>query len=147
MIIKQLRAALWSVLVMIWAPIALLLAVPVVAHAAAVVETAQFALNLSPGLLVAFSILLSSLSGATALLYRIDKQLRAEPDKPLPRALLTCASHMAGSWVAGTLAFIGAQRIDSDYWGVFASVICASFVGAVYIEKAAERFLPTPTVR
>jgi hypothetical protein len=136
----QLRGALWSAVTIIWLPVAALLMAPVVARAAPTVETAQFILSLTPSLVIAFAWILSSLSGATALLIRLDRQLAADPPKPLARPLLSCASHIAGSWLAGVLAFMLSLRLGLDVWELFVGVICASFLGATFIERLAERY-------
>uniref|UniRef100_UPI0025F63590 hypothetical protein n=1 Tax=uncultured Xylophilus sp. TaxID=296832 RepID=UPI0025F63590 len=60
---------------------------------------------------------------------------------PLPRPLLFCAAHMLGSWLAGTLAFITAQQQVMDVWLGLGLVIVASFIGAKFVEGAAERYL------
>lgn len=136
---RQLHAALWSAITILWSPVAGLLCVPLVANAASL-EAAKAVLALTPALTVAFAWILSSLSGATALLIRIDRQLAADPPRPLARPILSCTAHMLGSWLAGTLAFVIAQRVGVDVWELFVGVICASFLGATFIERVAEKY-------
>jgi len=91
---------------------------------------------------------LSSLSGATALLQRIDRELRGSVDKKLPRPTLFAAAHMLGSWLAGCLAFLICENLNSNDWLELALIICASFTGAKFIESISEKYLaqwtPTP---
>jgi hypothetical protein len=133
---RHLRAAVWVLLLTLWAPVAL--AVGALATPAAPVVAV--ALEVSP-LLLLISAALSTLSGATALLLRIDRELTAAPDRPLPRPWLFCSAHMLGSWLAGVMAFIGSQRADLSGWEVLFAVLVASFVGARAIEMVAERWL------
>ena len=49
---------------------------------------------------------LSTLSGATALVWRLDRELRAAPDGKLPRLWLFVASNLMGSWLAGAFALV-----------------------------------------
>lgn len=84
---------------------------------------------------------LSSLSGATALLQRIDKELRAADAKTLTRPALFASAHMLGSWLAGSLAFILAEGQDVNDWLELCLIICASFAGAKFIESVSERVL------
>lgn len=138
------RAALWACVGLVWLPITLLLglmSLPQVAYASDALAAMQFAAGLSPALLTGFAWLASSLSGATALLIRIDRQLSAAPGKPLPRPWLFCGAHMAGSWLAGLLGFALAQKADGDIWELFVSVICFSFIGATAIERVAEKYV------
>lgn len=92
---------------------------------------------------------LSSLSGATALLQRIDRELRASEARALPRPALFASAHMLGSWLAGSLAFIVAEGQDMNDWVELGLIICASFAGAKFIEAASEKYLsrilPGPT--
>ena len=124
---------LWALLVLMWAP--------VLALAAPVANTSlELVLQVSPALVV-IAVMLSSLSGVTALVIRIDRELSAAPDKPLPRPWLFCGAHMLGSWLAGTLAFLLAQQQAMDVWLGLGLVIAASFIGAKFVEGVAERYL------
>jgi len=116
------------------------------------------ALALDP-LLVLLSVVISTLSGATALAWRIndlmlkeDARLRVEGGerRPFVRPWLFAGAHMGGSWMAGTLAFIAGRINQWDVWTVLATVLVASFVGAKWVEREAEKRLgvviPDPTV-
>lgn len=90
-------------------------------------------------LLVAF---LSTLSGATALVVRIDRELRAAPSpEPLRWPWLFTGAHMMGSWLAGATAFIVAEGQNLNDWLELGMIVAFSFVGAKAIEKLAESFL------
>ncbi|WP_295850943.1 hypothetical protein, partial [uncultured Xylophilus sp.] len=71
----HLRTTLWLLLALLWLPV-LAIAAP-----AAAGGSLDLAVRVSPAL-IAVSVLLSSLSGATALVIRIDRELSAAPDKP-----------------------------------------------------------------
>ncbi|MGQ2992783.1 hypothetical protein [Variovorax sp.] len=132
----KLRRIIWGLIAAIWLP---LLALP--AFAAAAQADLADPLNIPPVLMV-LALVISSLSGATALLMRIDRELSAAPDKPLLRPWLMCASHMAGAWLAGTLAFIVARQTSLDVWTTLGLVLTASFANAKFIESMLERFMP-----
>lgn len=91
-----------------------------------------------PVLALAFG--LSTLSGATALVWRLDQELRKSPDGTLPRPWLFAASNIFGSWTAGTLAWVAAQGQDAGVWLTLASVIAVSFGGARVLEKVSEKY-------
>ncbi len=131
----KLRRLIWGLIVAIWLP---LLALP--AFAAAQSGLAD-PLNIPPVLMV-LALVISSLAGATALLMRIDRELSAAPDKPLLRPWLMCASHMAGAWLAGTLAFIVSRQASFEVWTTLGFVLTASFANAKFIESMLERYLP-----
>lgn len=84
---------------------------------------------------------LSTLSGATALVWRLDAELRQSPDGKLPRPLLFASANLLGSWTAGALAWIASQSQQSGTWATLAAVIVLSFAGARGIELLAERYL------
>lgn len=92
-----------------------------------------------PVLALAFG--LSTLSGATALVWRLDQELRKAPDGILPRPWLFAASNILGSWTAGALAWVSAQGQDVGVWPTLAMVIAISFGGARAIELLAERYI------
>jgi hypothetical protein len=92
-----------------------------------------------PVLALAFG--LSTLSGATALVWRIDQELRNAPDGKLPRPWLFATSNILGSWTAGTLAWVAAQSQGAGVWLTLAVVIAISFGGARAIEALAERYI------
>lgn len=84
---------------------------------------------------------LSTLSGATALIQRIDRELRESVDKKMPRPTLFAAAHMLGSWLAGTLAFLISEGHDVNDWLELGVIIIASFAGAKFIESISEKYL------
>ncbi|HEY8357052.1 MAG TPA: hypothetical protein VIL30_06280 [Ramlibacter sp.] len=93
-------------------------------------------------LVVLLSMVLSTMSGATALLLRIDRELAAAaPGTPLARPWVFCSAHMLGAWMAGTLAFLMMQRAEVDVYSKLVAVLVASFLGAKFIEMVAERFI------
>ena len=91
--------------------------------------------------LAGVAMLLSTLSGITALLWRVERELREAPDKPLLRPWLFASSHMACSWLAGSLAFSLSEAQNLNEWWELAAVIAASFAGATFVQAAAERIL------
>ena len=90
---------------------------------------------------LAIVFVLSTLSGATALIQRIDRELRSGTEKTLPRPTLFAAAHMLGSWMAGTLAFLIAEAQDANDWLELGIIIVASFAGAKFIESISEKYL------
>lgn len=90
---------------------------------------------------LAIVFVLSSLSGATALTQRIDRELRDGLVKALPRPMLFVAAHMLGSWLAGTLAFLICEGQDVNDWIELGVIILASFAGAKFIESISEKYL------
>jgi len=92
-----------------------------------------------PTLVIVF--VLSSLSGATALLQRIDRELRESATKTLPRPALFATAHMLGSWLAGCLAFMLAENQDVNDWLELGIIVVASFAGAKFIESISEKYL------
>lgn len=135
-----LRRLIWWGIVLVWAPFAALPALAAVSGplAAAVIEEP---LNLPP-VLMGLAMVISSLAGATALLMRIDRELSAAPDKPLPRPWIMSSSHMAGAWLAGIAAFILSRQYDFQAWPTLGVVLSASFANAKFLELMLERFLP-----
>lgn len=131
---STLRRFFWALLVTMWLP-----TLAFAAGAAAGVES----LNV-PVLLVLISLGLSSLAGGTTLAMRFDAALRAEPGKPLARPWLFCASHMLGSWTAGTMVFLINQHLATPVWLGLAMVVGISFMGAKGVELLIERYLPVP---
>lgn len=97
-----------------------------------------------PLAMLVLAMLVASLSGTTALVLRIDSELRKSPDAKLPRPWLFASAHMLGSWLAGTLAFILSQQWKSDVWVTLGLVLVASFMGAKFIEAIAEKYLTKP---
>ena len=118
---------------MIWAP------VPAWAASLAVsINDPLMNINF-PVLALAFS--LATLSGATALIWRLDKELRSSPDGKLPRPWLFAASNIMGSWTAGALAWITSQGQEFSVWQTLAMVILFSFGGARLIELLVEKYI------
>ena len=108
---------------------------------AAAVASSQSDIGSVSWVLACVAILLSTLSGITALLYRVERELRAAPDQPLMRPWLLAISHMACSWSAGALAFLIGEAQDMSDWYELAGVIAASFMGATFIQAAAEKWI------
>lgn len=124
------RKALHILLALMWSPMPVWAASIAAQDAFGAVEWPVFAL--------AFG--LSTLSGATALVWRLDKELRASPDGSLPRPWLFAASNLLGSWTAGALAWVGAQGQGSGVWSTLGAVILLSFGGARVIEIMVEKY-------
>ena len=100
-----------------------------------------FGYDLAPKILLIVVIALSTLAGATALVIRIDRELRDKPGVVFERPTLFAVAHMLGSWLAGTLAFILAESQNMNDWGELGFIITASFMGAKFIELVAEKYL------
>jgi hypothetical protein len=88
----------------------------------------------------------STLAAITTLAIRINAQLMAAPDKPLPHPWVFCIAHIGGSWLAGAFFFIIGQHQQVGLWMGLGIVILASFTGAKALEMAVERYLPTRPV-
>lgn len=135
-----LRAMLW----LLWTPalaVSIFLGLsPSIAVAGAVIVITIDGGTSIPLSLIIINTFLASLSGGTALVLRIDKELGREPGKRLVRPWLFCAAHMLGSWLAGALAFLMCQGTAWDVWYRLGFVIIASFLGAKFIELVAEKF-------
>lgn len=114
--------------------------VPAVAWSAQV--TLDETLKGLTALSVTVVMVLSTLSGATALLIRIDKEMRRKPEQELPRPTLFVMAHMLGSWTAGVLAFIISESQNANDWVELGGIVVASFLGAKFVELIAERWLP-----
>lgn len=129
---NYLRLVLRAMLVFLW--------VPAIACAATItLQTTLDEITWPVAMLVAF---LSTLSGATALVVRIDRELRAQASpEPLRWPWLFTGAHMMGSWLAGASAFIVAEGQNLNDWLELGMIVAFSFVGAKAIEKLAESFL------
>lgn len=126
-----LRTALRLMLVALW--------VPTLALAGSItLQTTFEGITLTVVSIVAA---LSTLSGATALVVRIDKELRSQPDATLPRPWLFVSANMLGSWLAATVAFITGEGQDMNDWTELGFIIVASFIGARFLEMIAEKYL------
>jgi hypothetical protein len=130
--VSYIRRALRILLALMWLPM------PVWAATLAT-DAHPFETIDLPVLALAFG--LSTLSGATALVWRLDKELRNAPDGVLPRPWLFAASNILGSWTAGALAWIGSQSQASGVWATLGVVIVLSFGGARVIEVLAEKYI------
>jgi hypothetical protein len=130
--VAYLRRALRILVCLMWLPM------PVWAATVAVGAHPFDSVDL-PVLALAFG--LSTLSGATALVWRLDRELRTSPDGHLPRPWLFAASNILGSWTAGAFAWITSQSQDGGVWLTLGVVIVASFAGARLIEVVAERYI------
>lgn len=131
--IRYLHVLFWSLLAFIWTP---------ALAAAAVVSVGDSVLNIHPAVLVLTGVF-STLSGATTLAIRINKELDSAPGKKLPRPWLYCAAHMLGSWSMGAFVFLMNEHFSVDVWLSFANVLLGSFAGAAGLEQVANRWLPT----
>ncbi len=122
----------------------LLLAWPATLFAAQSLQSAIVGVSWVTWLLLA---VLSTLSGVTALLWRLA-DMRKDETMPVPRRLpLLIASQMLCSWLAGILAFVIAMHLEIPEWWMCASIIIASFSGSRFIDKVSERLfsqLDTP---
>lgn len=132
-----LRIVLRCMLISLW--------VPALAFASTV--TLDKTLEGITGLTVVIVFVLSSLSGLTALLQRIDQELRVMKVKELPRPTLFAAAHMMGSWSAGTLAFVICEGQNSNDWLELGIIVVASFAGAKFIESISEKYLAQWTLK
>jgi hypothetical protein len=118
--------------------------------AGALVLTAKggVTLDVDPVLLV-LSTIVSLLSGGTTLLIRVNNLLIAEAKKadevpgyvprPLVRPWLFVSAHMAGSVLAGLAMFIITRQQSVGPWESLAGVLLASFIGATFLERMAEK--------
>jgi hypothetical protein len=86
-------------------------------------------------------LVISTLSGLTALTIRIDFELRNKNIATLPRPLLFVSSHMLGCWLAGVVAVALSQQQVFSVWTEITSVVAASFMGAKFIEKISEFYV------
>ena len=86
-------------------------------------------------------VVISTLSGLTALTIRLDSELNKYKNKTLPRPRLFVSSHMLGSWLAGVLAVCISQQNNFGIWAQITIVIGASFTGAKFVEKVSEIYI------
>lgn len=90
----------------------------------------------------ALAAVISTLSGITALAWRVNKVLMETPDKPIVKPWLFACAHVGGSWMAGIAMWLGA-RING--WGpdtALLLVLVGSFGGAKLLEVWADKYLP-----
>ena len=133
MTVNYLRATLRLMLVALWFPALAL---------ASALKPAQVFGDVD-GFLFGIIVVLSSLSGATALLHRIDKQLGVSPGAKLPRPILFVVSHMMGSWLACALVLVLMHGRGIWIYYELAAIVMASFGGAKFVESMAEKWLIT----
>ena len=121
-------------------PVAIFIAMlwtPAAVFAAALAATGGVDSQLNvPIVLMMATMFVSTLAGVTTLAMRVVAEIRATA--ALLNPWLYCASHMLGSWCAGTLAFFFAMQQHSDVWVLLAAVLLASFCGAKGLEKVAD---------
>ena len=86
-------------------------------------------------------LIISTLSGLTALTIRIDSELKKFKSSTLPRPKLFVSSHMLGSWLAGIMSVSIAQQNNFGIWSQITIVIAASFSGAKFVEKVSEKLM------
>ncbi len=131
--VRYLLGLLRAMVVLMWAPVAV---------AAVTAARAGRTLEVDGGLLL-WSVILSTLSGATALAWRINHLLMTEPERPLVRPWLFGVVNMLGSWVAASLAFIAGRAGELDVWYSLALIIIAAWAGAKGMDILAERYIAT----
>lgn len=121
---------------MVAAKTALLLLWPVSAWASAIVFGEKMAQI--PLLAVLMTVILSTLSGVTALLHAMKQEYEAHGE--IPRLWLFVASKMLGSNVAGMLMFFGAETWNFSDTMEAGAIILAGFGGTWTIERALQFF-------
>jgi hypothetical protein len=101
-------------------------------------------------------LVLSTLSGGTALLIRVSAQINDAPPEavvpPIRNLPLLVAAHMCGSWLAGLLGFFAAAHFGMPGLLVGFFVPCMSFGGAkaceyIYNRTIGATFGRLPTAR
>ncbi|MES2415090.1 MAG: hypothetical protein V4614_14885 [Pseudomonadota bacterium] len=95
-----------------------------------------------PVWVLAANFLVSLAAGVTTLAIRINAQLYAAPDKPIPFMKSFCFAHMLGSLLTGGFFFLISQHQQLGLWMGLAVVLLGSFAGAKALEKAVEHYLP-----
>ncbi len=123
------RAVCWVALLLLWPPSIL----------AATLSFGDSMRAISYGSIVGWA-LLSTLSGVTALFYRIDRELKVTGNK-LPNPAVFIVAHITGSWTMGLVAFLSGEGLGAPGLLTAVSIILFSFGGAAALEKLAERRL------
>jgi CDP-diglyceride synthetase len=82
-------------------------------------------------------LLLSTLSGVTALFHRIDRELK-RTGRRLPNPGIFVAAHLFGSWTAGAFAYFAGESFGAPGLATASSIIVFSFAGAALLEKVVE---------
>lgn len=95
-------------------------------------------LNEVPLLAWLMVLILSTVSGLAALLNRIKTEMPA-------RLVPFVAAHMAGSLVAGVLAFFAAEQMDAPDMAEAVSIALAAYAGAAFMDKWSARFVDKTT--
>lgn len=124
----QARTVAMVVLAMLW---------PVSAWAATLTLGAQMAQT--PLLDLAMTLVLSILSGITALLHAMIEQYKQSDT--IPRLPLFVSSRMFGSVLAGLLMFFGSSTRGWDPGTQVCAIILASFGGTWFIQRVLQFFV------
>lgn len=94
------------------------------------------------------TVILSTVMGATALLYAMTEEYRQNDGKEIPRLGLFIASRMLSSNAAGLLVFFGAESWDIHLGYRAGAIMLASFGGYWTIQRAlqffANKYAPEP---
>ena len=97
-----------------------------------------------PALAIVMTLLLSTLSGVTALLHAMKKEY--EQNKQVDRLWLFVSSKLLGSNLAGLLMFFGAEHFGMAETTEAAAICLAAFGGGPLIERAlaffADKYMP-----
>ncbi len=122
----QYRRTVWVSLCLLWPP----------ALFAATMSFEESMRHLSYASFIGWG-LLSTLSGVTALFYRIDKELK-RTGAPLPHAGVFVTAHLTGSWTAGLVAMFFGEAAAVNGLLTAVSIILFAFIGAAALERLAE---------
>lgn len=88
-----------------------------------------------------FLFMISTLSGVTALLWRLSSMVSGA-EKPVNSHLhLVVLAQMTSSWLAGLLSFLLGSRFGLQPLEVCAAIIVASFLGSKFIDIVGEKWL------
>ncbi len=120
-----------ALLVFLWTPTIVLAA-----------TASQSQLLAVDGVLFWASCVLATMMAITVLFIRLNTQFAKDPTRPLVRPWMFAGAHMGGSWMAGAVAFVIGQAQQVSPWYILLGVLLASFLGARFLEAAAERYLP-----
>jgi hypothetical protein len=85
-------------------------------------------------------LLLSTLSGITALFYRLDRELRRTGQR-LPNPGVFVAAHLSGSLTMGALAYLSGEGLGAPGLATAVTIILFSFAGAAALERLVEKRL------
>ncbi len=87
---------------------------------------------------VVIVLLLSSLSGATALTIKLDSKLK---EGSLTNPILFGVSNILGSWLAGFLGFFVTSTIDTtSLWNQLIIILVFAYFGSKVLEKFADTY-------